>query len=105
MEEKLKKWQVIYIDNIKYVVINMIEFKEEEWKWQEYELKNNENKHIWLSIEKDEYHKIKYSIHTPYYETISMSEKNIKVNGQDYELHEQGTATVTNFFGNVDVDI
>ncbi len=39
MEEKLKRWQIVYIDNIKYTVINMIEYKEDSWIWQEYEIR------------------------------------------------------------------
>ncbi len=37
---KLKKGQILYIDNQKYTVINMIEYKEDTWIWQEYEIKN-----------------------------------------------------------------
>lgn len=38
MEEKIKKWQIVYIDNMKYTVINMIEYIEASWIWQEYEI-------------------------------------------------------------------
>ena len=36
---KLKKGQVVYIQTEKYTVINMIEYKEDTWIWQEYEIK------------------------------------------------------------------
>ena len=36
MDEKLEKGQIIYINEKKYEVLNMIEFKERGWIWQEY---------------------------------------------------------------------
>ena len=33
--EKLKLGQIVYINNQKYSVVNMIEFDESGWKWQQ----------------------------------------------------------------------
>ncbi len=42
MEDKITKWQILYIDDVKYIVLNMIEYREgsweELWVWQEYEI-------------------------------------------------------------------
>ncbi len=37
---KLKKGQVILVNGEKYTIKNMIEFKEDAWIWQEYEVVN-----------------------------------------------------------------
>lgn len=91
MEEKLKKWQIIYIDNVKYVVVNMIEYKEETWIWQEYEIKNDLNQTKWLSIEKGENNNIEYSIYTNYCGIINENELFFSANNTEYELYEKGT--------------
>lgn len=104
MEEKLKKWQILYIDNVKYVVVNMIEYKEDTWIWQEYEIKNELNEHKWLCVEKDEYGQTEYSIYTSYCGSVNKDKINFTANGKKYELYEKGIATVKNYFGNVDVD-
>lgn len=106
MGEKLKKWQILYIDNIKYEVINMIEYKEDTWIWQEYEIKNESSiRSKWLCVEKDEYGKEEYSIYEPYYESINENEMSFYVDGYEYELYEKGIAFVNDYFGNADVDI
>ncbi len=105
MEEKLKKGQILYINNEKHIVINMIEYKEDTWIWQEYEIKNEINQHKWLCVEDDEYGKKEYSIYTPYYGSINENEQSIFTNGRNYELYEKGTAVVKNYFGNADVDL
>ena len=105
MEEKLKKWQIIYIDNEKYIVVNMIEYKEDTWIWQEYEIQNDLHQHKWLCVEKDEYGRVEYSIYTPYYGNIDEETMFITVNGREYELYEKGVATVKSYFGNADVDM
>ena len=88
---KLKKAQVLYIDNQKYTVINMIEFKQDSWRWQEYEIVSDNNIHKWLSVEENEYY---------IYEIYNGSdEKN-----EDFNVYEQGIATVIDYFGNADVD-
>lgn len=104
MEENLKKWQVLYINNEKYIVINMIEYKEDTWIWQEYEIKNESNEHKWLCVEKDEYGKMEYSVYTPFFGSINTNELSFFYNGKEYELYEKGTAIVKNYFGNADVD-
>lgn len=103
--ENLKKWQIVYIDNIKYVVVNMIEYKEDTWIWQEYEIQNESNQSKWLCVEKDEYGRNEYSIYTPYYGNINENEMFLNVDGREYELYEKGVAIVKNYFGNADVDM
>ncbi len=105
MIEQLKKWQVIYINNVKYVVINMIEYKEDTWVWQEYEIKNESNQHKWLCVEEGDFGKIEYSIYTPYYGSINTDELTFFTNSKEYELYEKGTAIVKDYFGNADVDL
>ena len=48
----------------------MIEYKEDTWIWQEYEIQNDLHQHKWLCVEKDEYGRVEYSIYTPYYGNI-----------------------------------
>lgn len=106
MESKLKKWQVVYIDRVKYIVVNMIEYKEDTWVWQEYEIRHDETEAVrWLCVEKDENNKIEYSIYDKYYGEINANELSFYSQNTQYELYEKGTATVKDYFGNADVDI
>lgn len=101
---KLKKGQVIYIYNQKYIIKNMIEFKEGAWSWQEYEL-NSENHEIkWLVTEEDENKKIEYSIYERYQGVIQTSNLEFMLGDKVFKLYEKGKATVNDYFGNVDVD-
>ena len=50
MKEKLKKWQIIYIDNIKYLVINMIKFEEDKNIWYEYKIRDEIGKNKILCL-------------------------------------------------------
>ena len=102
---ELKKWQIIYIDNIKYTVVNMVEYKEDTWKWKEYELREDNGAVKWLEIEEKEQGEIKYSIYTKYMGTINEEEMFIEKGGITYELEEKGYAKVTNYFGDADVDM
>ncbi len=101
---KLKKGQILYIDNQKYVVINMIEYKEDTWIWQEYEIENDLNEHKWLSVEKDEKNEIVYYLYEPFRGVVDTNEIEIFYNAENYELYEKGKAIVQNYFGNADVD-
>ena len=101
MKEKLKKWQIIYIDNIKYLIINMIEFEEDKNIWYEYEIRDELGKSKILCIENEN----EYYIYTPYSGDINEKDKNLNINGRDYEILDEGTAIVKNYLGNVDVDI
>jgi hypothetical protein len=93
---KLKKGQVIYIDNERYVIISMIEFRQNIWKWQEYEIISDKHIHKWLSVEENEKHKqLEYYL----YEIYQAKEIN-----KNYKLYEEGVATVIDYFGNTDVD-
>ena len=68
----LKKGQIVYIRGKKNVIINMIEFKEETWVWQEYEVVNKvSGKHSWLSVEQDENNCTEYYLYETYKEKIN----------------------------------
>lgn len=100
---KLKKGQILYIKSEKYIVINMIEYKEDTWIWQEYEIKGR-NSYKWLSVEKDENNKTQYYLYDRYVGYINTNELEFQNENKTYELYEKGIQTVNNFFGNVDVD-
>lgn len=101
---KLKKGQILYIDNQKYTVINMIEYKEDTWIWQEYEIKNDVNEHKWLSIEKDEKNEDIYYLYERFAGRVDTNELGFLYNMKNYELYEKGTAVVQDYFGDADVD-
>lgn len=105
METKLKKWQIVYIERVKYTVVNMIEYKEDTWVWQEYEIKHDAGAIRWLCVEKDENNKTEYSIYDKYYGDINENEISFSSQNTQYELYEKGTATVKDYFGNADVDV
>mgnify|MGYP003374272757 CR=1 FL=1 len=101
----LKKGQVLYIKAEKYTVINMIEYTEDTWVWQEYEIKEmNSYKHKWLSVEKDENNKNQYYLYDRYVGYVNINEIEFQNENKTYELYEKGIQTVNNFFGNADVD-
>ena len=104
MEENIKRGQVIKIKNKEYTVTGMIEFSEDTWKWKEYKLTASDGKTIWLSIEKDENGKYTYSIYNENYSINKCNGIKITYNNEEYELYEQGTSRVDNYFGKVDVD-
>lgn len=103
----LKKGQVLYIRGEKNVVINMIEFKEKSWVWQEYEIVNQQNKkHTWLSIEDDaEDNNTEYYVYENYNYSIDESKNEFIINNKTYRLLESGTTYVKNYYGNADVDL
>lgn len=105
MESKLKKWQIVYIERVKYTVVNMIEYKEDTWVWQEYEIKHEAGAIRWLCVEKDENNKTEYSIYDKYYGDINENEISFSSQNTQYELYEKGTATVKDYFGNADEDV
>jgi len=105
MEENLKKWQILYIDNEKYTVANMIEYQEDTWIWQEYEIRSPIHGSKWLCVEKEADGKNTYAIYRPYYKQVNEAEMFLNIEGVEYELYEKGMATVKNYFGNADVDI
>lgn len=104
---ELKKGQVIYIDNDKYSVVNMVEYLEhgeETWIWKEYEISNEIGSNKWLCIEKIENGKNEYSIYEPCSYRVDTNQLEFNYNGSKYELYEKGAETVKNYFGNADVD-
>lgn len=108
--EKLRRGQIIMIDSQKYVVNNMIEFKEDSWIWQEYEVQkysSGDSYHYqkyWLTIEQDEYNKNEYYLYSIYNKRINVNNIEFEDNGKKYELFESGVATVKSYFGPTDVD-
>lgn len=102
---KLKKGQIVYINNEKNVVINMIEFKEDTWIWQEYEIINTQtNKHTWLSIEPNEQNQLEYYLYKQCNKLINDNDIEFWADNRKYKLYESGSAIVENYFGNADVD-
>ena len=101
---KLRKGQIIYIDNQKYTVINMVEYGEDTWVWQEYEIVSQDNVHRWLSVEENENKQIEYSIYDVYRGNVNINEIEFIAENQKYELYEKGRALVKDYFGNADVD-
>lgn len=101
---KLKKGQVLYIDNQKYIVNNMIEFQEDTWIWQEYEIVSEKYSYRWLVVEEDENKQLEYSLYEKYSGMVDSNDIEIYVGDKIYELYEKGKATVKNYFGNADVD-
>lgn len=105
MSKKLKRGQVVYIDNERYVVINMIEFCEDTWIWQEYEVVGPKKQHRWLTIEKDDNNNDEYWIYDMFRGSIRENGLEITVDNVKYKLYEKGTAMVKGYFGNADVDM
>lgn len=100
----LKKGQVIYVDGVKYTVSNMIEYKEDTWIWQEYEIKDEIYTYKWLTTEQNENNQTEYYIYEIYNGAIDTNEIELQIKDQKYELYEKGRAIVNNYFGNADVD-
>ena len=105
METTLKRGQIIYIDNVKYIVSNMVKYMEDTWIWYEYAVKGENGEYKWLCIEQDENGNNEYSVYEPYRGYINDNEISININGIEYELYEKGTAVVRNYFGDADVDM
>lgn len=103
----LKKGQVVYIRGEKNVVINMIEFKEDAWVWQEYEIVNQQTKkHTWLSVEHDdEDNSTEYYVYENYNYHIEEKRDEFVSNNKTYKLYEEGTTYVKKYYGNADVDM
>ncbi|MBQ7066982.1 MAG: DUF4178 domain-containing protein [Lachnospiraceae bacterium] len=99
----LRQGQVIYVTGTEYTVCGMIAFKEDTWSWEEYKLKSNIGQTEWLSVEEDDGVLI-YSIYRERYDIPNSSSMNIMIDGENFELYEKGKATVTDYFGQVDVD-
>ncbi|MBO5349944.1 MAG: DUF4178 domain-containing protein [Clostridia bacterium] len=101
---RLKKGQILYIDNQKYTVINMIEFAEDTWVWQEYEIVSETGLHRWLSIETNENNQDEFYIYDIFRGIVKTSEIEFTLGNKKYELYEKGKAVVKDYFGNADVD-
>lgn len=102
---KLKKGQILNIEAKKYIVINMIEYKEDTWIWQEYEIKEKDSyRRRWLSVEKDENNKEQYYLYDNYVGYVNINEIEFQNGNKTYELYEKGIKIVNNYFGDTDVD-
>ena len=105
MEVKLKRFQVIYINGFKYIVQNMIEFKEETWIWQEYEVcKEGSYEKEWLTIEKNDNNYYEYYLYKKYNGLVNKNEQFFYSMNKKFSVFDEGIARVKNYFGNVDVD-
>lgn len=104
MNETLKRGQIIRIQGKKYTTIGLIKYKEDNYTWQEYKLKDELNQIKWLNIEDDE-GEIIYSIYEENNRFSIESSNTCTYNNEKYELYEQGTEVVTGYWGNVDVDM
>lgn len=102
---RLKRGQILYIGNVKYVVDNMVEYKEDTWNWQEYEIISDTNYHRWLSVEEVENGELEFWVYDVYGRFINTNDIEIYANNTVYELYEKGRAVVKDYFGNADVDI
>lgn len=108
MDEKLEKGQIIYINEKKYEVLNMIEFKERGWIWQEYGITDEEYRlypNYWLTVEKNEDNEIEYYLYQNYIWNIDTKKDEMTIDNMKYKVYEEGTAKVKDYFGNADVDI
>lgn len=101
----LRMGQIIYINNEKYSVINMIKFNEANWIWYEYEIISETNIHKWLSVEENENKQIEFWLYDVYYGNIDVNEIQFISNNNEYELYESGIASVVGYYGNADVDM
>lgn len=101
----LRRGQIIYIGNVRYIVDNMVTYKENTWIWQEYEIISDTNHHRWLSIEEVENGMLEFWIYDVYGRTVNTNDMEIYENNTVYELYEKGRAVVSNYFGNADVDV
>lgn len=95
--------QVIFIDDMEYVVKGMIAFREDSWEWEEYKLVANNGWRQWLSIEMEDGRPV-YSLYMERYDILQDAGMQIEVDGEIYEMEERGKATVIDYFGQVDVD-
>lgn len=100
----LRKGQVLYIENKKYTVVNMVEYKEDTWIWQEYEIIGDDYTYKWLTIEENENKQIEYYIYNTYSFNININEIEQIIGNKKYELYEKGRSVVNNYFGDADVD-
>lgn len=105
MADRLKKGQVIFINNERYYIINMIEFEEDTWIWQEYEIVNEQGQHKWLSIEENENKVVEYWVYVRYYGGLKEQGLKLIANSEEFDLYEKGIAKVRHFYGNADVDL
>lgn len=100
---RLELGQVIFIEDMEYVVRGMIAFREDSWEWKEYKLVANNGWCQWLSVEMEDGRLI-YSLYRDRYDIPQYAGMQITVDGETYEMEERGKATVTDYFGQVDVD-
>ncbi len=107
---RLRRGQIIVINNEKYVVDNMIEFKEDTWVWQEYEIRKKigngaDTLKYWLTVEPDENNKTEYYLYSVSANNVDVNKVEYEYYGKKYTLYESGVATVKSFFGPTDVDM
>lgn len=95
--------QVVFVDDMEYVVRGMIAFREDSWEWEEYKLVADNGWCQWLSVEMEDGRPV-YSFYRDRFDVPQNPGMQVSVDGETYEMEERGKATVTDYFGQVDVD-
>ena len=103
--KKLRRGQIIMIDDKKYVVNYMVEFKNKLVKWYEYEIARyidsnngiNYEELCVLIIKLDEFGKFEYFLCSE--EEINNNKNEFDDIIKNYEISERGTARVKSYFG------
>lgn len=99
----LEQGQVIFINDVEYVVHGMIAFREDTWEWADYMLKSSMGQCEWLTIEMED-EKPVYMLYQERYDLPGASGMQIMFDSETYEMAEKGKAIVSDYFGQVDVD-
>lgn len=100
---RLELGQVVFVDDMEYVVRGMIAFREDSWEWEEYKLVADNGWCQWLSVEMEDGRPV-YSFYRDRFDIPQNPGMQVSVDGETYEMEEKGKATVTDYFGQVDVD-
>lgn len=99
----LNEYQRLIVCGTEYTVTGMIAYTQGQWNWKEYQLKPKSGKSVWLSIESYG-SEPEYILYSPCGRIGDMNDYTIEYQGRLYQHYEKGTATVTDYFGRVDVD-
>ena len=97
----LNENQIIYIDNKKYVTINMIEYEKSDKIIQKYKINSDTDLGKWIVIEIDKENKKTYYLYEEYKNQINETEEEIFIKNKKYKLYRQGDTTIRDHFGRV----
>ncbi len=92
----------IRISLTRYTVVGMIQFSEGGYSWTEYKLRSESGDIEWLSVDEDGSQASLFKSVTP---KVKTSADSVSYETRNYDLQEQGSATVSQCEGNVDVDL